>query len=74
VKPQLGVRTRWLLGDFDHLLISLRRPQVRRLTGARVATLLRDFARSSWDGTRSEVLRRDDWRPFLRELCERLRP
>ena len=66
--PRIGVRTRWLLGDVDHLLISLRRREVRRLTGRSVPRLLADFLGSFVDGSRSEVLRWDDWRPFLREL------
>jgi predicted ATP-grasp superfamily ATP-dependent carboligase len=68
IEPRIGVRTRWLLGDLDHLLISLRRRQVRELTGKRVPGLLADFLRSFCDGSRLEILRRDDWRPFLREL------
>lgn len=72
-EPRIGVRTRWLLGDLDHLLISLRRPRIRRETGATVARLLADFARSFRDGSRLEVLRRDDWRPFVRELAARFR-
>jgi predicted ATP-grasp superfamily ATP-dependent carboligase len=74
VRPRIGVRSRWLLGDLDHLLISLRRPQVRRLTGARVPTLLLDFVRGFCDGSRDEVFRRDDSLPFLHEVRARLRP
>jgi len=73
VTPSIGVRSRWLLGDLDHLLISLRRPEVRRLTGRSVPGLLADFLRSFVDGSRPEVLRWDDWRPFLRELRDWLR-
>ncbi len=68
IEPRIGVRTRWLLGDLDHLLISLRRREVRELTGKRVPGLLADFLRSFSDGSRLEILRPDDWRPFLREL------
>ena len=73
VEPRLGVRTRWLLGDLDHLLIGLRRPQIRRQTGRGVARLLLDFLRSFADTSREEILRPDDWRPFLRELRLRVR-
>jgi predicted ATP-grasp superfamily ATP-dependent carboligase len=73
VQARLGTRTRWLLGDVDHLLISLRRPDVRRQRGVTVLALLRDFVRSFFDGTRLEVIRRGDWRPFFRELRDRLR-
>lgn len=74
VEPRPGVRTRWLLGDLDHLLISLRRREVRRLTKRSVASLLGDFVRSFFDGSRTEVWRRDDPRPFFRELRGRLGP
>ena len=68
VEPRVGVRMRWLLGDLDHLLIGMRRPQVRRETGRGVARLLLDFLRGFADTSREEILRADDWRPFLREL------
>jgi predicted ATP-grasp superfamily ATP-dependent carboligase len=67
-EPRLGVRTRWLLGDLDSLLISLRRRRIRELTGVSASHAIGDFLRSFVDGSRSEVLRRDDLRPFLREL------
>jgi predicted ATP-grasp superfamily ATP-dependent carboligase len=73
VQARLGTRTRWLLGDVDHLLICLRRPELRQRLGIGVVALLRDFLRSFFDGSRLEVLRRDDWRPFLWELREWLR-
>jgi predicted ATP-grasp superfamily ATP-dependent carboligase len=73
VQARLGTRTRWLLGDVDHLLVCLRRRALRRQLGLRVSGLLRDFLQSFFDGTRLEVLRRDDWRPFLRELRDWLR-
>lgn len=69
-EARIGTRTRWLLGDLDHLLICLRRPEVRRLRGRTALGLMWDFLRSFRDGSRLEVLRRDDWRPFLRELRE----
>jgi predicted ATP-grasp superfamily ATP-dependent carboligase len=73
VKPRIGVRSRWLLGDVDHLLVSLRSARVRQQTGASVASLISDFVRSFVDDSREEVLKRDDWRPFLRELALWLR-
>src|SRR5262245_28379133 len=36
VESRVGVRSRWLLGDLDHLLISLHRRSVRVATGQRV--------------------------------------
>ena len=73
VHARLGTRTRWLLGDIDHLLICLRHPDVRRQRGVSVLALLRDFVRSFFDGSRLEVIRRGDWRPFFRELRDWLR-
>lgn len=68
VVPRLGVRTRWLLGDVDHLVISLLRRDMREATGRGRAGVVLDFLRSFLDGSRLEVLRPDDWRPFAREL------
>src|SRR5262249_6286836 len=68
VEPRRGVRSRWLLGDLDHLLISLRRRSVRHATGQRVLPLLGGFLRSFVDGSRGEVLRWNDPRPFAKEL------
>ncbi len=70
--PRLGVRTRWLLGDVDHTWIALRRPAERRALGRGVWAVLAGFFASFFDGTRLEVWRRDDPRPFWRELRERL--
>lgn len=64
-----GVRTRWLLGDVDHLLICLRDRRQRAAVGRSVPGLLRDFVVSFFDGTHLEVLRIDDPKPFLRELA-----
>jgi predicted ATP-grasp superfamily ATP-dependent carboligase len=72
-KPQLGVRSRWLLGDVDHLLICLRQRAARERTGRSAPRVVIDFLRSFVDGSRLEVLRRDDWRPFLRELSSWVR-
>jgi predicted ATP-grasp superfamily ATP-dependent carboligase len=58
-------RVRWLLGDLDHVLLARREGRGR--------AALRAFARSFADGTRTDVLRRDDLRPFLRELAAWLR-
>jgi len=73
LEAHLGVRTRWLLGDIDHLLKCLRRPAERRQIGSGVMGLLLSFALSFVDGTRTEIWRRDDRRPFLRELWEWIR-
>jgi predicted ATP-grasp superfamily ATP-dependent carboligase len=68
--PRIGVRCRWLLGDLDHLLISLRRRQAREATGRRARQVVGDFVRGFFDGSRTEVCRRDDLRPFGRELLD----
>lgn len=64
----IGVRSRWLLGDLDHLYLTFRdgRGRLPRGVSRWRATLrfLRFFERR----TRYEVNRWDDWRPFLVEL------
>jgi predicted ATP-grasp superfamily ATP-dependent carboligase len=66
-----GVRTRWLLGDLDHLLIRLRRSAaaLHLPPGApgRVRTVA-GFVGGFAPPTRLEVLRLRDLRPFGREL------
>lgn len=72
-----GVRSRWLLGDLDHLLTRLRHstgPDGAPLGGSRVRTLL-DFLRFWEPRMRYEVWRLDDPRPgwfecraYVREL------
>jgi predicted ATP-grasp superfamily ATP-dependent carboligase len=61
---QVGVRARWLLGDLDHLYLRLRD---ERGVKARWQAL-RAFFRPLGKGTRHEVNRWDDWRPFATEL------
>jgi hypothetical protein len=68
VQARIRVRMRWLLGDIDHLYISLRRSDVRQITGKSVPVPLRDFLSSFLDGSKSDVLDLSDWRPFWREL------
>ena len=68
-----GVRSRWLWGDFDHLLWVLRAPASTRrqypsLPG-RMGALAR-FLLPWWPGDRYEVLRWSDPRPFLRESVQ----
>jgi predicted ATP-grasp superfamily ATP-dependent carboligase len=65
-----GVRSRWWWGDVDQMIARLRKsavsldlPPDAPGTGA----VLRDFLRLWRPGDRSEVLRLDDLRPFLRE-------
>ena len=72
VESRIGVRTRWLFGDLDHLAIALRRRAVRQALGRSAPALVAQFVRSFFDGSRLEVWRRDDPGPFRAELRERL--
>jgi predicted ATP-grasp superfamily ATP-dependent carboligase len=65
-----GVRTRWLLGDVDHLLARIVKPRAALNVptsfpgrGRAILDFLRDFG----PGVRLEVLRLSDPRPFLTE-------
>jgi len=63
---RVGLRSRWLLGDLDHLLIRLRARDSLRLEGSRWSACVPFFA---WnENTRQEVLRRDDAAPGYFEL------
>ena len=50
------------------MLICLRRSEQRAATGRSRWQVVRDFFGSFADGSRTEVWRRGDRRPFLREL------
>jgi predicted ATP-grasp superfamily ATP-dependent carboligase len=68
-----GVRSRWLLGDVDHLLIQLRaRSGASSGSHARRASLAA-FLTEFFSGARLDVLRWDDPGPFWRELRDWLR-
>lgn len=71
-----GVRTRWLWGDVDHLLLRLRDPGRRDTSGSggsgRLPALV-DFLRGFGPGSRLEVFRPDDPAPFVHESLERCR-
>jgi hypothetical protein len=67
---ELGVRSRWLWGDVDHLLWILTAPRGYRDRNPDLPGRLRALGRFllPWTpGQRLEVLRLDDPRPFLRE-------
>ena len=66
-KPEVGMKLRWLLGDVEHLLIGLKRREMRRQIGRTPAQLVGAFVRSFWDGSRLEVLRWPDLKPGLVE-------
>lgn len=71
---RVGVRSRWWLGDVDHLIARLREPRSR--AGADTPTRWQSaLAFLKWPGTRerSEVLRLDDPRPGFREVRQYVR-
>jgi hypothetical protein len=65
------VKSRWLLGDLDHLLLRLlksdRQLNLPECAPSRLRTLI-DFLKLVQPGVRYEVVRRDDPRPFVYEL------
>jgi predicted ATP-grasp superfamily ATP-dependent carboligase len=80
VKPvtsyRVGIRSRWWWGDVDHLLARLRKSDATLSlppgSPGRLRTLA-SFALPWRPGDRSEILRLDDPKPFLRETVEWLR-
>jgi len=62
-----GRRSRWLLGDLDHLYLVLRGRGTEPGTGAKLRAIGR-FLNFFEPHTRFEINRFDDFRPFLREL------
>jgi predicted ATP-grasp superfamily ATP-dependent carboligase len=65
---RVGVKSRWLLGDLDHLYLTFTRGSGRHLDRrSRWRTLLQ-FLRFFDKQTRYDVNRWDDWSPFLVEL------
>lgn len=70
---RVGVRSRWEWGDVDHLLLRMRRSaeELNLPAGSpgRGAAVL-DFLRAMGPGSRNEILRASDPRPFLRETLD----
>jgi predicted ATP-grasp superfamily ATP-dependent carboligase len=68
---RIGVKSRWLLGDLDHLLLRLLKSDEELSlppnSPTKLKTLL-EFCRFYQPGMRNEVLRFDDPKPFAREL------
>ena len=76
MKYRVGVRSRWLWGDVDHLVACLRTPRSVRRSLPDVPSPMGALFRFMvpWrPGDRYEVLRASDPRPFLRESVEWLR-
>ena len=73
---RIGVRSRWWLGDVDHLLARLRRSRSELAlppgSPGRLA-VLRDFLTLWRPGDRNEVLRWSDPAPAVREVIEWVR-
>jgi predicted ATP-grasp superfamily ATP-dependent carboligase len=61
---RIGVRNRWLLGDLDHVYLSWKESAGWRATCRAIAGFLKGFE----PGTKHEVDRWDDFRPFIVEL------
>jgi predicted ATP-grasp superfamily ATP-dependent carboligase len=68
-----GVRSRWLLGDVDHLLIQLRARSGASTGSHARRTSFAAFLTEFFSGARLDVLRWDDPGPFWRELRDWLR-
>lgn len=67
---RVGVRSRWLLGDLDHLLIRLKHPAELNGLGSNGVSrwrVCRDFLKLYEPNTHFEVFRWDDPRPGWRE-------
>jgi predicted ATP-grasp superfamily ATP-dependent carboligase len=67
---QVGVKSRWLLGDLDHLFLRLFHSNGDQHlpdgTPSRVRALV-DFLRPNGSGLHYDVINRDDPRPFVHE-------
>jgi hypothetical protein len=68
---KVGVKSRWLLGDLDHLLLRLfksdRELNLPEFAPSRLRTLI-DFLKLVQPDVHYEVVSRDDPRPFVYEL------
>jgi predicted ATP-grasp superfamily ATP-dependent carboligase len=69
----VSVKSRWLLGDLDHLLLRLfksnRKLNLPEFAPSRLRTLI-DFLKFVQPDVHYEVASRDDPRPFVYELCQ----
>lgn len=68
---KIGVKTRWLLGDLDHLLLRLFKPDSKLNlpdgSPGRLATIW-NFLKFVQPDTKYEICKRDDLKPALHEL------
>jgi hypothetical protein len=67
---KVGVQSRWLLGDLDHLIALVKRPSLASDAGLSPGRLraLGRFLRPCGRRSKFEVARASDLRPFLREV------
>jgi predicted ATP-grasp superfamily ATP-dependent carboligase len=70
----IGIRSRWLLGDLDRLYLTWRSRSVGHVTLSDKCLALIRFLKLREKGTRYDVNRWDDLRPFIVELRKYLRP
>jgi predicted ATP-grasp superfamily ATP-dependent carboligase len=73
---RIGVKNRWLLGDFDHLLARLFRSaeKLNLPEGApSTSRTVLDFLKIAQRGLHYEVISASDWRPFAHELQQYVR-
>jgi hypothetical protein len=71
----VGVRSRWFLGDLDHLLaIWLHRRNTLSLPPnyPRRVSVLRDFLKETWSSSKNEMWDTDDTGPARREAIDYL--
>jgi predicted ATP-grasp superfamily ATP-dependent carboligase len=72
---RVGIRSRWLLGDLDHLIARLRGTDAGTLPGGAPSRgrVVADFLKAAGRGLRYDVVRLSDPAPFLHELSQYLR-
>ncbi len=67
----VGIKSRWALGDVDHLLARFRHGRADLPDHApSVLGAVMEFVRATGPGVRGEMWRRDDVGPAYRELCQ----
>ena len=70
---KIGIKTRWLLGDLDHLYLILKSHTGRRQGRSLKWRTFIEFSKLFENNTRYEVNRWDDLKPFMFELKQYLR-
>jgi len=73
---RVGARNRWWWGDVDQLISRLRRSRARLALSPGApgrAAALAEFVRATIAPGRNEILRAEDWRPFVHETMLWLR-